>query len=184
MRRLFAVTVVVLLSSAMLFVVVYAGGDPVTKPSKGMLTGTLYILGPCTDPSFPAGAFQTINVGKGRITVVGESHFLVTYCTYFTSDTTMVGSGWGILTAADGDAIHLSADVTVDLSKTPPEWSETDFVVGGTGRFEGATGSIDSHGIWTLGADSFPFGNDPSIPPLLLQAPQGWVGTSEGEITY
>jgi hypothetical protein len=32
----------------------------------------------------------------------------------------MAGSGWGIITTANGDAIHLSVDVTIDLSKTPP----------------------------------------------------------------
>jgi len=181
MRRLFAVTVVVLLSSAMFFVVVCAGGDLVTKPYKANWTGTLYVLGLCSED----GAVRTINVGKGVSSLMGKSDFLFEYCISFDQATLrMTGSGWGIITGADGDTIHISADVTADLTKNPPEWSETEFVVGGTGKFEGATGSGDSGGIWTSGTDPFPFGNSPPIPPLLIQAPQGWVGTTEGDITF
>jgi hypothetical protein len=184
MKRLFAITVVMLLSSAMFFVVVCAGGDSVTRPMKAMWTGNLYVLGPCTDLSFPAGAFQTINIGKGVSTLTGESDFIIEYCTFFSSASSMAGSGWGIITAANGDTIHVSVDVTIDLSKTPPEWSETEFMVGGTGRFQGATGSSESGGSWTSGPNPFPFGSSPPIPPRLLQAPQGWIGTSIGEVTF
>src|SRR5512146_568593 len=110
MKRHLAITVATLLCSAMFFVVVCAGGNPVTKPFKAMWTGTLYVLGPCTDPSFPAGAFQTINVGKGISTLAGESDILFGYCTYFDSATSMAGSGWGIMTTAKGDAIYLSVE--------------------------------------------------------------------------
>jgi hypothetical protein len=184
MKRRFAITAVVLLCTAIFVGVVCAGSNPVTKPLKAMWTGTLYVLGPCTDPLFPVGAFQTINIGKGVSTLTGESDFIFGYCTFFDSATSMAGSGWGIVTSAKGDAMYLSVEVTVDLGKTPPEWSETEFIVGGTGRFEGATGSSDSGGTWTVGSNPFPFGSSPPIPPLLLQAPQPWVGTSEGEVTF
>jgi hypothetical protein len=181
-----------LLSSAMFFVVVCAGGDPVTKPFKGMWTGTLYVLGPCPDTTnFPDGASLTINVGKGVSTLAGQSDFIFGYCTFCTEPTnvppffcnTMDGSGWGMITAANGDAIHLViTTVAVDLTTFPPQWTEHEIMVGGTGRFEGAIGESDSGGTWTFETAPFPFGAD--IPPQLFQPPQGWVGTSEGESTF
>jgi hypothetical protein len=180
MKRLFAITVVMLLSSAMFFAVVYAGPGPVTKPFKAKWTGTLYTVGLCFDEWPPTGNLvQTINVGKGVSTLTGVSDFLFVYCIDATYG---VGSGWGILTAASGDTIHVSVEeLAVDLTKDPVEWSETELILGGTGRFEGAIGSSFSHGTWTSGTDSFP---GTSIPPPLLEAPQGWVGTTEGEVTY
>jgi hypothetical protein len=196
MKRLFSITVVMLLSSAMFFVVVSEGAGsfgkwgtrigakagPVEKLTRGMWTGTIYIVGPCTDSAFPPEAFQSINVGKGVITHAGKSNFISSDCSYFTSETSVEGSGWMILTAENGDTIHFSITSTLDLSVTPPRWTETETVVGGTGRFEGATGESSSEGIWTFGTNPFPFGE--SIPPQLLQAPQGWVGTTEGWIKY
>ncbi len=180
MKRLFAMTVVTLLSTAMFFVVVCAAGGPVTIPSKASWTGIIYTLG--ASSSCPVGSFQAINIGKGFTNFSGQSDWLAEYCVHFESDTSMAGFGWGILTAANGDRLHASLELTVDLSKNPVEWSETEVFVGGTGRFEGVTGTVDSHGTWTSGADPFPFGS--SILPLLPQAPQGYVGTSEGEFTF
>ena len=184
MKRLFAITVVMLLSSAMFFVVVCAGAHPVEKPTQGMWTGTIYVLGPCPDTTnFPLGAAQVINVGKGVLTHTGKSNFISSSCSYFTSETSAEGSGWAVLTAENGDTIHFSIELTLDLSTNPPSWTEHETVVGGTGRFEGATGESDSEGTWTLGADPFPYGLNGSpdeIPPRLFQAPQGWVGTTEG----
>ncbi len=180
MKRLFAITAVLILSSAMVFVVPSVAGDPVTRPVKITWTGILYNFAPSA--SCPAGTFQGVNIGKGLSTLYGESDWLGVYCLQFASATSVTGSGWGILTAANGDRVHLSLDVTVDLSKYPVEWSETEFILGGTGRFEGVTGTSDSHGIYTSGVNPFPFGS--SIQPLLIQAPQGYVGTSEGEVTF
>jgi hypothetical protein len=204
MKRLLAITVVVLLSSAMLFVVVSEGAGlfggkfgssigaaagPVEKPSKGMWTGTIYLLGPCTDPAFPpeAQAVQAINIGKGVFTHTGKSNFLSSYCSYFTSETSAEASGWAILTGENGDAIHLSIEITLDLSVRPPRWTEIETVVGGTGRFEGAIGESFSEGTWNLGTNPFPYnlnGSADEIPPKLFQEPQGWVGTTEGWIKY
>ncbi len=181
MKRVFAITVVLLLASAMFFVVVCAAGDPVTRPSKIMWAGIVYNLGPAP-LSCPAGTNFAINIGKGVSTLSGESDWFSGICIHPVSATSVAGSGWGILTAANGDRLHASIDLTIDLSKTPVEWFETEVFVGGTGRFEGATGSTDSHGTWTTGTDLFPSGS--SIPPTLFRDPQGWVGTSEGEITF
>ncbi len=141
MKRLFAITVVVLLSSAIFFLVPCAAGDPVTKPVKITWTGILYSF--TSSESCPAGTFQSINIAKGLSTLYGESDWLGVYCLRFASATSITGSGWGILTAANGDQVHALIDVTVDLSKNPVEWSETEFIVGGTGKFEGATGTSE-----------------------------------------
>jgi hypothetical protein len=186
MKKSFAITVVVLLSSAMILVGVCKGADPVTKPSKAIWTGTIYVSERCADPNFTgppsAPIFQTINVGKGVSTLSGKSDWLSVICGYFTSETTMAGSGWGIVTAANGDTLHVRIESTVDLSTVPPKWAETETVVGGTGRFEGATGISESEGTWTLGTDPFPYAS--GILPGLLRPPQGWEGTTEGEITF
>ena len=193
MKRLFAISVVMLLSTAMFFVVVCAGAGPVAKPFQAMWTGTIYVLGPCPDTTnFPIGAAQAINVGKGVSTLAGNSNFISSYCTSCTSPTEtppyycneMAGSGWIIMTAANGDALHLEiTEVTVDLTKVPPEWTEHETVVGGTGRFVGMEGNKSvSGGTWTFKTDPFPYGESiPPKPPVLYQLPpQGWIGTTQG----
>lgn len=187
MKRLFSITLVMLLSSALFFVAVSAGGDLVTKPFKAKWTGIIYVTGPCTDSSFPPYAVSIINVGKGVTTLAGESDWLSGYCAYppdpINNPTYLVGSGWGIVTTSNGDTMNVSITVSTDLSKTPPEWSETELILGGTGRFEGATGGInESFGTYTSGANLFAFSGGTKSP---VQAPpQGWVGTSEGEIEF
>ena len=206
MKRLFAITLVMILSSAMFCTVVYAWAGHGTKhftghgtkPFNAMWSGTLYVVGPCTDLNWvpPMDAIgdplQVINVGKGVSTLAGKSDFISSFCTLCTdinlytvppSCNALGGSGWAIMTAANGDALHLEiTSVTVDLTKAPPEWTEHETIVSGTGRFEGAAGESDSSGTWTLGTDLFPY--ETEIHPLLLQAPQGWVGATEGEIMY
>jgi hypothetical protein len=182
MKRLLAITSVMLLISAMFFVVEGAAGDPVTRPSKATWTGTTYVVGFCPDTTnFPVGAAQVINIGNGFSTATGVSEWFSEYCLYFNTPASLAGSGWGILTAANGDRIHTSIQVSADLTKDPVEWSETEFLVGGTGRFEGATGETVSQGTWTSGTDPFPFGE--GIMPSLFQQPQGWEGTTKGWIS-
>ena len=130
MKRLFVITLVVLLSSTIFFMGVCLAGGQVTKPFKGKWTGTLYTVGLCFDELPPTGNLvQTINVGKGVSTLTGVSDFLFVYCIDATSG---VGSGWGILTAASGDTIHVSVEeLAVDPTKDPVEWSETMLLLGG-----------------------------------------------------
>jgi hypothetical protein len=181
MKRLFSITLAMLLSSAMFFVAVSAGGDSVTKPFNAKWTGIIYVTGFCTDTTFPPGAVQAINVGKGVTTLTGESDWISGYCFYQDTATSMVGSGWGIITTPKGDTMHASVSVSADLSKNPVEWRETEYTLGGTGRFVGATGTSESYGTWTSGTNLFPYGA--GIPPNLAQ-PQGWVGTTEGEVEF
>ena len=140
MKRIFAVTAAMLLSTAMFLVVECGAGDPVTKPLKARWSGVDYAVGPCLDPdpSLPPGAFQVFNVGKGVATITGESGFITVSCTAFSSVAIVVDSGWMILTASNGDKLHARIEGTTDLATG--EWTETEWVVGGTGRFKNATG--------------------------------------------
>jgi hypothetical protein len=191
MKRFFAITLVMLLSSAMFFVVVCEGaGNADKKPASGMWSGTIYDVGFCAGSTPEAPVFQAINVGKGVSTLTGKSDWFSVFCTYCIKPNPdspigcdeMDGFGWAIITAADGDKLHLElTSVGVDLTATPPIWTELETVVGGTGRFDGASGESHSKGTWTSGS-SFPSGED--VKPLLIMPPQGWVGTNEGYIEF
>jgi len=175
-----------LLSSAMFLVGVCVAGDPVTKPFKAKWSGADYFVGPCVDPdpNLPAGALQVLNIGKGVATITGESEFVSVSCSAFTSATTAVNSGWMILTAADGDKLHIRIEGTLNLATG--EWTEEETVVGGTGRFKNATGYSESGGniITPTAPDLFPFDANPAIKPGLLAEPTYWVGKTDGYITY
>jgi hypothetical protein len=113
---------------------------------------------------------------------MGKSTFVFVYCV---GAGLTDGSGWGVVTTANGDTIHVSiTDLTLDTSVTPPEWSEIETIVGGTGKFENAIGTSFSHGTLTFDTDPFPTEFLPPLSPTLLERPQGWIGTSEGEITF
>ena len=177
MKRLFSITVVALLFSVMFLVGVCVAAGPVPIPTTAKWTGTLYDVGFC---SLEPLLIQTVNVGKGVSSIMGESNFLFVYCVDLS---TFTGSGWGIVTTAKGDRVHLTIPQIKVEFKTglPSEWSETEVIVGGTGKFENAIGTSISHGTWTSGTASFPYGTE---SPPLLDPPQGWVGTTEGEIEF
>jgi hypothetical protein len=184
MKRLIAITGAMFLATAVFIVVASAGGDPVEKPVQGMWAGIAYSLGPCPDTvNFPSGAFLVVNVGHGTLTHMGNANFISFYCESFTTSTLLEGSGWTIVTGADGDTLHMSIEITNDLGVIPPRWEEHETIVGGTGKFEGATGEADSGGTVISGADSFPFGE--SYTPGLLSEPTYWIGaTTDGWIRY
>ena len=181
MKRLFAIAVVTLLFSVMFLVGLGVAG-PVSTPTKAKWTGTLYDVGFCLDANPPTGTkMLTVNIGTGNSSVMGATTFLFVYCIDLTSPT-FAGTGWGVATTANGDTIHITIPtLTLDFSADPVEWSETEVINGGTGKFEHAIGVSFSHGTWTSGTDPFPYGTE---SPPLLQPPRGWVGTSEGEIMY
>lgn len=181
MKRVFAITVVTLLFSVIFLSSVCVAANPVSTPTKARWTGILYDVGFCAGSTDSAPITYTVNIGHGASSVMGEANFLFVYCIDLS---TFTGSGWGIVTTANGDTIHITIpEVAVDPTKNPPEWSETEVINGGTGKFENAIGSSISHGTWTSGTDTFPFGTS-LVPPLVVMPPQGWVGTSEGEIEF
>ncbi len=183
MKRLFAITGAMILFTAIFFVVASAGGPPVKQPLQGMWAGINYTPAPCPDTfNFPPGAILVVNVGQGVLSHMGKSNFIAMYCQYFNEDGNLEGSVWNIVTGADGDTLHLSVEISSDLSAIPPKWMETETIVGGTGKFKDATGEANSSGILIFGTDTFPFGE--SIAPVLLDSPQGWIGTTSGWVKY
>jgi len=188
MKRLFAITLVMLLSSAMFFVVVSAGGGLVTKSMTAKWTGTLYDVGICP---FDPDKILTVNVGNGVASgPLGSSNFLFVYCI---DPIKLEGYGWGIITTAKGDKLHVYvSNLMVNTAEDPPKWSQVEVIVGGTGMLEGAIGTSFSDGTWTSGAARFPgvYSDGPPpgyplpTPPPLFDPAQGWVGTTIGEITF
>jgi len=182
MKKSFAITVVVLLSSAMFLVGICVGGPPESTPTKpfvGQWTGTLYNVGLCYPDT---SKVLTVNFGQGSATVLGPASFVFMYCI---DPFTLSGSGWGIVTTANGDKLYERiTNLTVTLGN-PVTWSEDEELLGGTGRFENARGYSKSSGIWTS-AEGFPVGFEVP-PPVLLAIPpdtgvQNWIGTTIGTI--
>jgi len=185
MKRTLALTTVLFLFSTLFIVGVCVAGGPVSTPTTAKWTGTLYDVGYCAGSTASDPIIHTVNIGKGNSSVMGAATFLFVYCVELNFSTgTGTGTGWGIATTANGDTIRITIPtLTLDLTKTPAEWSETEFIVGGTGKFENAIGTSFSHGTWTSGTDTFPFGTS-EYPPLVFMPPQGWGGTSKGEIMF
>lgn len=191
MKRSLTFSVTALLFSAMfLTVAAYSGDGGVTKSSTGMWSGTIYQVGYCDGSTATAPIIKSINIGKGVMSLTGKSDWFGVACSYCSVPSStppyycdeLSGSGWGIITAANGDQIHISIiSQTIDLTANPPTWDEVEETVGGTGSFEGATGETNSHGVWTFKTDPFPVGS--GYDPGLLSPPQGWVGVNEGHIT-
>jgi hypothetical protein len=181
MKRTLALTTLLFLFSMLFIVGVCVAGNPVSKTMTADWTGTLYNVGVCPlDPS----RILTVNVGNGVASgPLGSSRFLIVYCI---NPGDLTGYGWGIITTAKGDKLHLSiSNLMVNTAVDPPEWSEEEEIVGGTGMFENASGGSFSQGTWTSGAAAFPGTSPgPSYPPPLLRPAQGWVGTTVGEITF
>jgi hypothetical protein len=124
-----------------------AAADP-SRPFGGWTSGT-----DTTDENAtgcPAGSFIRYgNTGTGQFLHLGLVEAVVTHCTRLDVAT---GAGWFddgtiTITAANGDTLVLDHQGTFQLSpwETPPPWTSdvelTWVVVGGTGRFENATGS-------------------------------------------
>lgn len=162
MKRIFAITAVMLLSTAMFFVVVCAGADSVTKSTKGTWSGIGYNVG---QGNCAPGLLQTMSIGKGVMTLTGESEWFSLGCL---DPATGNGLGTAVITAANGDVLYLMINIqlvpeTVDSGN----WFQTEQIIGGTGRFEGSTGDGSSSGTYKF-----------------IGAIDVWAGTNEGEITF
>ncbi len=167
MKRLFAITVVVLLSSAMFVVVDSARADmnenssaAVPRPFMGRWSGAGNFLP--GDSSCPGGAIA-IATAKGTLTLTGLSEFVGTYCCNFTTGHC---TGTGVLTAANGDALYFT--MTQDFNPATGDFTELEVFTGGTGRFVGATGTSTTSGTTTF----------------MSPTSDVWEASTEGEITF
>lgn len=104
----------------------------------------------------PAGAaWRYAGTGTGLFLHLGLTAVSVTHCTFvdMASGTGTFGPGTITLTAANEDELHLVHQGTFSLTMTPDGLTSTFdmtwVVVGGTGRFAGATGSGTTNG-WAL----------------------------------
>ena len=90
--------------------------------------------------------WQTIGHMTGELSHLGESEWFVSHCS--TLDGLQLVNGEGALVAANGDEIWMTYTADLISPFTPPPvvllYRQTNVVVGGTGRFEGASGEFIS----------------------------------------
>jgi len=118
-----------------------AGTDSFAAPDEGCLPGDLW---------------RYEHVGTGQVAHLGTVQVFVTHCTRLTGMTTgEAGPGTMTMTAANGDQLFFTHFGTFEVTVGPAgpvesivslEWE----IVGGTGRFAGATGSGDGAGVSDL----------------------------------
>lgn len=133
-------------------------GDSQTLPFGGYLDGDITIFPPFTpgssadcnanytgDPSAPGHSVTVIDVGQGVFNYIGAMTFESHTCTDPTSDS---NPGTGVLIGANGERIFIEFDNDVQSDPDDPASvtaTGLQWVTGGTGRFEGATGIQECH---------------------------------------
>lgn len=107
-------------------------------------------------PSCEGGAWDFATTGSGVVTHLGRVAWQQTHCTRvdFQAGEGWVEDGQAIMTAANGDMLVVSYDVTFTFDErysylTIQSWE----VTGGTGRFAGATGSGTGVGMGDYAVD-------------------------------
>ena len=166
MKRLFAITTVVVLCSVFFVVVCVADPAAPMRPTKGAWSGTSTVSGNC------AGGILVNSIGTGVSTHFGKSTWAAgSICLVFENANDLVGTGPATITAANGDTIDMTTTFRLyGLTNGFGIWTQNITIDGGTGRFAGASGSVTSVGDWVAIAP---------IPPTLA-----WSGTHEGSIKY
>jgi hypothetical protein len=142
MKRL-ALSITLALSLVSLLVLPVSAGD--ARPVRGSFTGSaVNVEQRCPDALTIGFAIDGVLSHLGRMTGGG------TNCTEFTLGTESVSiwDGIAIVTAADGSTLTLAYE---GLQGAPTNgvatFSHQDTVIGGTGRFEGATGELTISGL-------------------------------------
>lgn len=136
MRRSMLLTLVASVV-AILVLAAAAGASPATRPFKGSVSGTVTFVGdPNCAPPIGIG-LRTDGAGTGTVSHLGKTTLTSAHCSAF------VFSGLMTLTAANGDELVLAYQ---SVDGAPGNVGEVFVVhhtfqfVGGTGRFEDATG--------------------------------------------
>jgi hypothetical protein len=139
-----------------------AGDNAKPRPFKGSMNGEAtfdWVSGDCLGVT--GAPYKTYAHLEGKLSHLGKSEWFVSHCT--TLDGAHFVNGEAVLVAANGDEIWLT--YTGDLiSPFPPPpavylYSQRNVVVGGTGRFEGASGEFNS-----LVAVTVETMTDPTVP--------------------
>jgi hypothetical protein len=173
MKKVIAIAAVATLWSGLVSVGICEAG-PKEMPSKGTWSGVIYSAGLCPD-----GRPLLVNVASGFGTHTGASTYVSVSCLNYPSPTS---EGWAIVTAANGDKLYLR--IAAESDSSSGTWTETETTLGGTGRFEGASGLTISSGTFLPpeGKDLFPWDTE-EIPPL-WEEPTFWEGTGVGTLIY
>jgi len=113
----------------------------------GSFTGTGMLLSGC-------GLFHQVVTGSGDWTELGLSTFTLDFCLGSGSSQYPVFDGTFTITAADGGTLTGEVSGSVEAGGAGPEFPLhlVLTVTGGTGRYEGATGSIAMEGAFGFGA--------------------------------
>jgi hypothetical protein len=121
------------------------GYNPHPRPLMGNMSGEAtfdWISGACLDVT--GAPWQSFTDVSGNMSHFGRSEFHMSHCS--TLDGTQLVNGAGTLVAANGDELWVTYTADLISPFTPPPvvlLYQTDFVVvGGTGRFEGASGAF------------------------------------------
>ncbi len=104
-----------------------------------------------------------MTTAEGILTLTGLSEFVGTYCCNLATGHC---TGTGVITAANGDALYFT--MTHDFNPASGDFTESEVVTGGTGRFVGATGTATTSGTSTFTSPTSDV----------------WEGTTEGQITF
>jgi hypothetical protein len=166
MKKLFAISSAMLLSSAVFFVVVCAGAD--SKPLSGVWSGKAFFF-----ESFELPMYVIVS-GKGNATNLGKTDYfayLVPNDSDKHPDYPLMGGA--VDTAANGDALYLEIYFRDDPNLGI--WEQIEEIVGGTGKFAHASGETTSSGTFVVDME-------PSILPYIPSLT--WAGTSKGVIDY
>ncbi|MFN2325081.1 MAG: hypothetical protein ABR551_04280 [Gemmatimonadales bacterium] len=121
---------------------------PVSRPAGGRCQTTFEFLPPADG--------QAPNVQLIRIALdcnlrhLGRTSGIAVQTITFTGPTTMLVSNTAVYTAANGDELHATFSGTGTLTYPSVTFEGTETYVGGTGRFEGATGSAALSGSASL----------------------------------
>jgi len=182
MKKSFAITVVVLLSSAMFFVGVCGAGP--TRATKGTWSGST-TTGLPTGACLTAGGVAEVSAEGtgvaspwGASTWVGDKTCLYLLIPWppgsFTDGLQVVqGFGTATVTTANGDKVYLEMVFTFIGNPAPQadpqgQWTQDVDITGGTGKYSNAFGHAFSSGVWTNN-------NDGTLK---------WEGTHTGTIEY
>jgi hypothetical protein len=119
------------------------GYNPNPRPFMGTMSGEAtfdWVSGGCLDVT--GAPWVTSGYATGNMTHLGLTKFYVSHCSTF--DGTQLVNGVGTLVAANGDEIWITYTAELISPFLPPPvvvvYLQQNVVVGGTGRFEDASG--------------------------------------------